>query len=59
MASSWLETFCGLRRHFPAVPIKVILIDVDCAQPLTKTEIEVMSDEEVRESSESTDVETV
>jgi len=34
-----------LRRHFPAVPIKVILIDVDGASPLTG-EVEV-PDEEV------------
>jgi hypothetical protein len=44
-----------LRRHFPAVPIKVILIDVDSAPPVTKTEVEE-SEEETLESSETSDV---
>lgn len=34
-----------LRRHFPAVPVKVILIDVETAAPLTNEEIEVSEDE--------------
>ena len=41
-----------LRRHFPAVPIKVILIDVDDAPALEPRE-EVVSEEEMLQSSEA------
>ncbi|MDQ2679636.1 MAG: BstYI [Candidatus Eremiobacteraeota bacterium] len=34
-----------LRRHFPAVPIKVILIDVDDAAPLVSGAVEVPEEE--------------
>lgn len=42
-----------LRRHFPAVPIKVILIDVDDAEPPKAEEVEVSEEETLAaESSE-------
>lgn len=41
-----------LRRHFPAVPIKVILIDVDSAPPLVEPHVDAVSEEEVLEASE-------
>lgn len=44
-----------LRRHFPSVPVKVILIDVDSAAPLGEKEIEALSEDEVLEASEGRD----
>lgn len=46
-----------LRRHFPAVPVKVILIDVDSAPTVSQSEV-TLSDQEVRESVEAEDPET-
>jgi hypothetical protein len=45
-----------LRRHFPAVPIKVILIDVDEAEPPKPEEVEIPEEETLAaESSELTE----
>lgn len=44
-----------LRRHFPAVPVKIILIDVDEAAPITSETIEEEPEESTLEASEQAD----
>lgn len=44
-----------LRRHFPAVPVKVILVDVDEALPIAQERIEDEPEESTLEASEQAD----
>jgi len=47
-----------LRRHFPAVPIKIILLDVDAAPPIRPAEVEISEEQTLRssEASETIDI---
>lgn len=44
-----------LRRHFPAVPVKIMLIDVDDAAPMAKGMVEDEPEEATLEASEQAD----
>ena len=44
-----------LRRHFPAVPVKIVLIDVDDAPPLTTETVVEEPEQATLESSEQAD----